>query len=209
MKKITIEDFERAFENRNPKSLGSYSYYSVLVPLVEKEGEIYILYEVRADSLKKQPGEVCFPGGKMEAGESAEECAVRETTEELNIPANSIRVIAQLDYMHTYSNFTMYSFLGIIDYEFVKNITVNHDEVKEVFLVPLSFLVETEPDIYYFDVTPKVEADFPYERINSKTGYNWRKGKSIVPIYQYGERVIWGLTGRITYNLIKIMNQKN
>lgn len=208
MKRMTIKDFEETLKNRSPKSIGTYNYYSVLVPLVEKDGELFVLYEVRSDTLRKQPGEICFPGGKVESNESAEECAVRETSEELNILTNDIRVIAQLDYIHTYSNFTMYSFLGTISYEVVKNMSFNRDEVKEVFLVPLTYLMDTKPDIYYFDVLPDVDDKFPYEKINFKSGYNWRKGKTTLPIYHYEERVIWGLTARITYNLMNIIKDK-
>lgn len=208
MKKITIKDFEDTFRDREPKSLGTYQYYSVLVPLVEKDGELHILYEVRAENMRKQPGEVCFPGGRLEYNESAEECAVRETTEELNIKPSEIRIIAQMDFLHTYSNFTLYSFLGIIDYEVVSGITVNPDEVKEIFLVPVSFFAENEPEIYRFDVLPNIGPDFPYDKINLTNGYNWRKGRSTVPIYRYENRVIWGLTARITNHLIELVTQK-
>ena len=192
MSKIRMEDFILAFKDREPGLIGSYNYYSVLVPLVEKDDELHILYEVRSDNLTKQPGEVCFPGGRMEKGETPEQCAIRETSEELNISENDIKVIAQMDYMHTYSNFTMYAFLGTIDYEVLKKTTVNPDEVKEIFMVPVEYLMVSEPEIYSFDVIPDVGEDFPYEKINSKVGYNWRKGKSVIPIYQYDDRVIWG-----------------
>jgi 8-oxo-dGTP pyrophosphatase MutT (NUDIX family) len=208
MKKITIKDFEDTFRDREPKSLGTYQYYSVLVPLVEKDGELHILYEVRAENMRKQPGEVCFPGGRVENGESAEECAVRETSEELNIKKSDIRIIAQMDFLHTYSNFTLYSLLGSIDYEVVSGIAVNTDEVKEIFLVPVSFFAENEPEIYCFDVLPNIGPDFPYEKINLTNGYNWRKGKSTVPIYRFEDRVIWGLTARITNHLIDLVTQK-
>ena len=208
MKKITIQDFEDTFRNREPKSLGTYQYYSVLVPLVEKDGELHILYEVRSETLKRQPGEVCFPGGRIEGEESAEECAVRETSEELNIRPEDIKIIAQMDFLHTYSNFTLYSLLGTIDYHVIENVTVNPDEVKEIFLVPVSFFAETEPEIYCFDVLPNVGPDFPYERFNLKDGYNWRKGKSMVPIYRYGDRVIWGMTARITNHLMDLVTGK-
>lgn len=208
MKKITIKDFEETFRDREPKSLGIYQYYSVLVPLVEKDGELHLLYEVRSESLKRQPGEICFPGGRIEGKESAEECAIRETSEELNIDPKEIRIIAQLDFMHTYSNFTLYSLLGVIDYEVIAKATVNPDEVKEIFLVPVSFLAENEPEIYDFDVLPNIGPDFPYEKINLKDGYNWRKGKSTVPIYRYGDRAIWGLTARITNNLMELITEK-
>lgn len=208
MKKYTIKDFEDKFKNRVPKSLGVYQYYSVLVPLVEKDGELHILYEVRAESLKKQPGEVCFPGGRLEDGETAEECAVRETCEELNIAPENIKVIAELDYLHTYSNFTLYSILGVIDEAVISELSVNKDEVKEVFLVPVSFLAENEPEVYRYNVIPDIGEDFPYEKINLTSGYNWRKGKSTVPIYHFGERVIWGLTARITKHLIDLLTDK-
>ncbi|MDD3169430.1 MAG: CoA pyrophosphatase [Eubacteriales bacterium] len=208
MKKITIKDFEDIFRDREPKSLGTYRYYSVLVPLVEKDGELYILYEVRAENMRKQPGEVCFPGGRIENNESAEECAVRETSEELNIKESEIHIIAQMDFLHTYSNFTLYSLLGTIDYEVVSGITVNSDEVKEIFLVPVSFFAENEPETYCFDVLPNIGPDFPYDKINLTNGYNWRKGKSTVPIYRYEDRVIWGLTARITNHLIDLVTRK-
>jgi len=205
MRKLTIKDFEDTFRDREPQPIGAYQYYSVLIPLVEKDGEPHILYEVRAESLSRQPGEVCFPGGRIENGESAEECAVRETSEELNIKPSDIRIIAEMDFLHTYSNFTLYSLIGVIDYEVVAGITVNPAEVKEIFLVPVSFLAENEPEIYCFDVLPNIGPDFPYQKINHDNGYNWRKGKSAVPIYRYGERVIWGLTARITNHLIDLV----
>jgi 8-oxo-dGTP pyrophosphatase MutT (NUDIX family) len=208
VKRITVEDFENTFRNREPKSLGSYQYYSVLVPLVEKDGELNVLYEVRAENMRRQPGEVCFPGGRIENDESAEECAVRETSEELNIRPEAIKIIAQMDFLHTYSNFTLYSLLGVIDYNVVKDITVNPDEVKEIFLVPVSFLAENEPEIYCFDILPNIGPDFPYEKINLPNGYNWRKGRSTVPIYRYGDRVIWGLTARITNHLMDLVTGK-
>jgi coenzyme A diphosphatase NUDT7 len=208
IKKLAIQDFENAFLNREPKSMGVYQYYSVLVPLVEKDGELHILYEVRSETLKRQPGEICFPGGRVEGDESAEECAVRETSEELNINPKEIRIIAQMDFLHTYSNFTLYSLLGVIDYDVVAAAPLNPDEVKEIFLVPVSFLAENEPEIYQFDVLPNIGPNFPYEKINLKDGYNWRKGRSTVPIYRYGDRVIWGLTARITNHLIDLVTRK-
>ena len=144
------------------------------------------------------PARSAFRAAGIENDESAEECAVRETSEELNIRPEDIKIIAQMDFMHTYSNFTLYSLLGVIDYNVVKDLTVNPDEVKEIFLVPVSFLAENEPEIYCFDVLPNIGPDFPYEKIHLPNGYNWRKGRSTVPIYRYDDRVIWGLTARIT-----------
>lgn len=67
---------------------------AVLVPLIQKGGEYHVVFEVRAGSLKTQPGEICFPGGAVERGETPKQAAVRETMEELLINRCQIRVIA-------------------------------------------------------------------------------------------------------------------
>lgn len=199
---LKISDFEKIFKDYKPGPLGYYRYYSVLVPLLEYQGQLNILYEVRADTLRIQPGQVSFPGGRIEEGELPEECAIREACEELLIKPEDIQIISPLDYLHTYSNFTMYPFLGTINYDACISVTASKDEVKEVFLVPVSYLMETEPLVYNSDVYPKIPEDFPYEKINKDMGYNWRKGVTSIPIYQYKGYAIWGMTALITQNLI-------
>ena len=58
--------------------------YAVLIPWVKKEDGDALLLEVRSEKVK-QPGEVCFPGGRVEPGETTAEAAVRETCEELGL----------------------------------------------------------------------------------------------------------------------------
>lgn len=205
MSMLKISDFEKVFKDYEASPLGYYRYYSVLVPLVEHKSELHILYEVRAETLRTQPGQVSFPGGRIEEGETPEECAVREACEELCLQPSDIRIISPLDYLHTYSNFTMYPFLGVIDYDACISVTASRDEVKEVFFVPLSYLMNTEPLVYNSDVYPKIPDNFPYEKINTDNGYNWRKGTTSIPIYQYKGYAIWGMTALITQDLIRKM----
>lgn len=205
---ITLNTIEKVFHKRTPKAVGVNSYYSVLVPLVEKEDGLYLLYEKRAEHMKRQPGEICFPGGKVEPDESFEECAVRETVEELGIPESAIRVIQQMDVLVTHNNFIMFPFLGIIEEEALGCMDCNPDEVHEVFLVPVKHLLEHDPYLYKMQVIPQIPEDFPYDKIKSPKGYKWRKGVSEVPIYEYENRVIWGLTGRITMNLMKVLKEE-
>lgn len=65
----------------------------MLIPLVEKDGELHLLFEVRAKHMESQPGEICFPGGHVEQGENPKDAALRETFEELGIPTEKIELI--------------------------------------------------------------------------------------------------------------------
>ena len=72
------EALRRRYAGRAPGLLGAERACAVLCPLVETPEGPSLLYEVRAASLR-QGGEVCFPGGWMEAGEGPVQCALRET----------------------------------------------------------------------------------------------------------------------------------
>ena len=89
-----LEALYRRYESYTPGLLGLRRNYAVLCPFVERNGEPHVLLEVRAKELR-QGGEVCFPGGAMEAGETAAECALRETEEELGIPHERILGVHQ------------------------------------------------------------------------------------------------------------------
>ena len=62
---MDLANLERTLQARTPGLMDARRSYAVLVPLVEREGELCLLYEVRASTLRRQPGEVCFPGGLM------------------------------------------------------------------------------------------------------------------------------------------------
>ena len=203
--KTTLKNIIDIYGERTPGAAGKHKYFAVLVPLVEKEGQLHLLYQLRAAHMKRQPGEVCFPGGKVEPGESLRQCAVRETVEELGIMESDIEIINQMDVMHTYSNFTLFPFLGIIKEEALSRLNCNPDEVEEVFLVPLDHLMENDPYLYKMQIAPLIKEDFPYEKIRFPKTYKWRYGTNDIPIYEYENRIIWGLTGRVTMNLIEVL----
>lgn len=202
---LTISDFEERWRGHVPRPQGVNREYAVLVPLVERAGEAHLLFEVRAETLKRQPGEVCFPGGRIEEGETPAQCALRETVEELGIPASAIEVIAPLDFQANQGSFAMYPVLGRIRAEAVEAMRPSPAEVKETFLVPADFFCTNLPVVYACDVVPLVGEDFPYELIGFPKGYRWRSGTMEVPIYRWEDRAIWGLTGRIVRRLMEEM----
>lgn len=198
-KNLTADDIRHIFDGKKAGNEEFFKFFSVLVPVVEKEGKLYLLYERRARDMKRQPGEICFPGGELEQDETTKECALRETWEEIGIPQENIRVVSQLDTIYTYSNFAMYCYLGIVDAKALDHMVLNPGEVEEAFLVELDWLLTHEPEIYWTDVIPEPPEGFPYEKVTGGMPYSWRKGKAPVPVYEeYDGNVIWGLTARIT-----------
>ena len=194
---MTIKDFEKVFGGRVPTLQNVRTSYAVLVPIVMRNRVPHLLFEVRSDSIGRQPGEVCFPGGHMEAGESPTECALRETEEELAIPQKSIRILAELDFLCLPSDHLLHPILAEIPVKAADACRPSPDEVKEIFEVPFSFFQNTQPQVYTYDLVPQPPTDFPYALIGFDGSYPWRAGKVDVPIYLYDSHPIWGLTGRI------------
>ncbi len=176
-----------------------YNESSVLIPILEGKNDLCLLYEIRSENLKNQPNEICFPGGRIEKGESKENAAIRETAEELLIATESIEVIGASDILVTPFNTIIYPYIGTVkDYKGTFN-----NEVKEVFTVPLSFFLSNDPFCHYIDVNVQPKEDFPYDLIQRGKDYKWAKGRYPVYFYIFGDRVIWGITARITYDFIK------
>ena len=117
MRNITADDFRKAFAGRQPSIQGARGQFAVIVPVVDIEGEAHILYELRSQHIDRQPGEVCFPGGEIEPGETPLQAALREMWEETGISGSSLEVIAQLDVFHPPTGIVLYPFLALIDIE--------------------------------------------------------------------------------------------
>ena len=201
---MDLANLERTLQARTPGLMDARRSYAVLAPLVEREGGLSLLLVVRAGSLRRQPGEVCFPGGRMEEGESPEECALRETWEELAIPPERVRLLGRLDFIAHRASFLMQPVLGVVEEKALEGMVPSPTEVESVFLVPLSHLLETEPIEYDYDLVPTPAERFPYELIGIPRDYKWQLGHENVPVYLWQGRAIWGLTGRITRNLVRI-----
>lgn len=204
---VLTSALEHHLRDRAPGLMDATGRYAVLVPLVERAGELHILYEVRSARLRRQPGEVCFPGGRMEPGERAEDCALRETEEELGIPRERIQLLGPLDFIAHRANFIMYPILARIPEEAVAGMSLNPDEVGAVFLVPVDHLLDHPAQEYDYTLEPKTPEDFPYELIGIPRDYRWQKGGENVPVYPYEGHAIWGLTGRITRHLLALIQE--
>lgn len=185
-----------ALKNRVPKSIDEKDYrkFAVMIALVWQDDTWQVVFEKRAGGLKRQPGEICLPGGARDPGETSEENAIRETMEELKVSREQIHLIAQMDSLYTvYDNKVSVYLCELTDYQ----MTYNADEVAEIFTVPLQFFVETEPDAYVNTVRLLPPEDFPFEQVPGGRNYHWRDGHKKVYFYYYKEWVIWGMTAYI------------
>ena len=102
----------RRFEIENESD---YFASAVLVPLVRHNGRLGVLFEVRSAELNRQPGDICFPGGRIELDDDGPQAAaMRETQEELSLPADAIEVIGPLNYMVSPIGVVIYPFAAYI-----------------------------------------------------------------------------------------------
>lgn len=205
---MNIKNIKYKLKKIKPKPMDYDVSFAVLVPLIEIDGELNLIYEVRSNSIT-QPGEISFPGGRIEEDESPEEAAVRETSEELLINKSNIEIISELNYASSKSGAFVFTFLGLIKEVDAYEIDYNIDEVSEVFFAPLSFFLENPPEKYYMNYYPKADKDFPYHMVNNGEDYNWERIRYPVYFYKYYNYIIWGLTAKITYSFIKELTNGN
>lgn len=197
-----LERLRRRYGGHEPGLLGARNCYAVLCPLVEGPEGLSLLFEVRAAGLR-QGGEVCFPGGRMEPGETAADCALRETEEELSIPPAAVRLLGTPDFICNQRGFLLRPVLGLVSAEGLGRMAPSPAEVAEAFTVPLSFFQETPPAVYGYDLVPQVPPDFPYGDVGIPRDYPWARGRTEVPVWYYQGRAIWGMTARIVQDLAK------
>ncbi|WP_455543598.1 NUDIX hydrolase [Intestinibacter sp.] len=176
---------------------------SVLIPIVKRDNSYEILFEVRAKTLRSQPNEISFPGGKIEKGENPQDACIRETCEELGTDPENIEIISPLDLYLNHSNLIIHPYVGII--KNIDNLHINKDEVDHVFTAPISYLMSYSPDEFENEIEVKVNDNFPYDRIPNKENYKFASGKYSTLFYEYKNYVIWGITAKILENFLDFL----
>ena len=151
---------------------------AVLVPLMDGPDGLRVLLTKRSSKLRHHPGQVAFPGGKIEAGETPEAAALREAAEEVGLPANAARVVGRLPSHETVTGFTVTPVVAAVAaFEWVPE----PGEVDEVFTVPLDHLLDP--------------ANYTIERRQWRG--TWRRYYAV----PYGPYYVWGATARMLRGL--------
>lgn len=175
---------------------------AVLVPLVQTNEGIAILFEQRAQSLRSQPGEICFPGGKVDCSDLGfANTAVRETCEELGVKTSDITLCGALDILVTHTGPIIHPYVGFL--KRYDDMSYNKSEVERIFTVPLKELLEIQPQRCTMQLADHPGDDFPYDLVPQRIR-GWRKNKDYyVYFYHYKDYIIWGLTARILYAFLR------
>ena len=205
---MKINDVLKAFKEREVKHLNQHKgeSYAILLPIIEENGKLYILFEMRAKHLNNQPGEICFPGGKVDETDGRPfDAAIRETSEELGINPHQIADVSPLDCTIEYIN--LYPFVGRLLEP--QKITPHPDEVDSIFMISLEELLLMKPLEHVIKFIPTFEKDFPFDLIPNGRNYRWSTRKSIQYFYLYEDRVIWGLTAQILHHFLEVVRSKD
>ncbi len=202
-----MNELKRFLTNRQPgiQNEGEFFVSAVLLPLLISDNKCQVLFEVRACHLRRQPGEICFPGGGIEGDERLrpQDTAVREAVEELGLDKSQIELLGPLDYVIAPHGTLVYPFVGEIDSGAV--IAPNKDEVEEIFLAPVEYFFNNPPAQSSVEVATRYGRDFPYDRVPATYKKGWgRKWSMPVYFYEYEGRFIWGITARILHDFINV-----
>ncbi len=174
---------------------------AVLLPLIKdaETGEYDILFELRSSKIA-QGGEVCFPGGRVEPGETPRETALRETMEELLLPEEQICVIAPLFKLTGPGGSEVSCFLGeLLNYAG----TFDKDETEYVFRLPVKRLLAMDPLICESHYEMRPAKEFPYRLIQGGEQYQWHKIRKTHYFYETEYETIWGMTAELLYHYLE------
>ncbi len=205
------DKIKQTLSNHQADVLGHPRKASLILPLVEIDGEWHILFEVRGKTIR-QAGETSFPGGGIDAGETPIDAALRETYEEIGLPSERIEVLGEIDYTASEKHI-VYCFVGAIHHFQKSELKLNQDEVSEVYTVPLDFFMNNEPVYYDTPLKGDKDAIFPFDKIKNGVDYPFYALQRKIPFYQlpeeYNRYVLWGYTASFVHNFIEIIKRKS
>lgn len=138
---------------------------SVLVPLVVRDDGVRVLLTERTPHLVDHAGQISFPGGRMEAGDvDAVATALRESEEEIGLPATAVDVLGRMPDYRTITGYRVTPVVGLIERPFT--LRLDAFEVSEAFEVPLAFLMDPshhERRIFQFGDIARAFYAMPYQ----------------------------------------------
>ncbi|CAA7615324.1 NTP pyrophosphohydrolase including oxidative damage repair enzyme [Candidatus Terasakiella magnetica] len=158
---------------------------AVLVPLVEHADGLTVMLTKRTAHLAHHPGQISFPGGRLEPGDKGDfvTCALRETEEEVGLPPHRVQVVGRLDDYVTGTGFIITPLVGLIEPPF--ELSPDSFEVDSVFEVPLAFILD--------QANHQLQTRMVHGRQRPFWALTWE------------DKLIWGATAGILVNLSEVL----
>jgi 8-oxo-dGTP pyrophosphatase MutT (NUDIX family) len=171
----------RDYLNDSPSSA------AVLLGLIERPGGLHVILTKRAAHLTDHPGQVSFPGGRLEASDAGpEEAALREAHEEVGLAPELVSVAGRMCQFLTGTGYVITPIVGFVATEF--QATPDRNEVADVFEVPLEFLLDD---------------DNLRSNTRDRLGTTWE-----IYEFDYAGHYVWGATAAILRNFTQILSLK-
>jgi 8-oxo-dGTP pyrophosphatase MutT (NUDIX family) len=153
---------------------------AVLMPFTD-EPEPELILTVRSATMPTHAGEVAFPGGKRDPGDAnLLGTALRESHEEVGLSPDRVEVLGELSPLASRFGMKVTPFVGLVSP--AVDLVAEPGEIDEIFRVPLSFFLDTRPDL-------SSPIDFYGKRFR-------------IPSYYFEDKRIWGLTAFMILDLI-------
>lgn len=134
-----LEGLDLHHDTRIPADAAEFRSAAVLAAVTDRERPGVLLLH-RPSNMRAHPGQIAFPGGKIDAGETAVEAALREAWEELGIDPARVRVVGTSDVYRTGSGYEITPVIGLVPADIAIN--PNPAEVAQWFEAPLDFLLD-------------------------------------------------------------------
>lgn len=185
---LTVERVRERLSQAEPvrMEIPGFRRAAVLVPVLEVQGGLELLFTVRASTLSNHAGQIAFPGGRLEDGEALVEAAVRETEEEVGLRVPPGAVLGSLSDHPSPARYVATPVVAAVSWP--QALRLNEHEVADAFTVPLEDLASMTP-------TSEVRELRDYRR--RIYAYRWR------------DRVIWGFTGNVVKNLLDVVEGRS
>ena len=157
---------------------------AVLVPFLRKKNSWHLLFTKRTDKLVEHSGQVAFPGGQLDSDdETIEAGALREAREEIGLQTDDVKLLGKLPPLLTITNYLVTPVIGKIPWPY--QFSLETDEVNRVFTIPLNWLAESTN----YKITEHKLPD--------------HSNRFLTIYYKtYDHETLWGVSARITLNLI-------